>query len=270
MRSIWSEAAPPSRAEWIKREDAMVAELVAGNVPDFMRRWVEIRVSRNGQTPVVVVRVLPDYLCVGKDDDYRHLPLDQQSAQKVADAFGAILPTAKICHAVWRRIPWSATINAIPRDYWNTGASRKAPRNRMQTSTAAYDEHSVAIQDKMRSMGLAVGTTIVGHKKDVVLTSNRDASRIAFHGFYDGEIPFEPCMEGSNRANCNKEMPAHPHPEGKGRFSDYSQGVRLVHPYMHIDGVKHLVADVLKDASRAGHISAQGVIASPRVPPPTA
>lgn len=267
LESIMSESAP---ADWRAREDAMVAELLSGNIPDFLRRWVTITVSKNDTSPVVTVRVLPDYLCVGRDGDFRHLPLDQQSAQKVADAFGALVPTAKICHAVWRRTPWSTTVNAIERDYWNNGPSRKAKRGRAQTSTAAYDEHSVAIQDKMRSMGITVGQTVVGHKKDVVVSKAQDRSRIAFHGFYKGENPYEPCLDtatGRWKPNCNKELPSLAHPQG-GRFSDYSQGVRLLHPYMHIDGVRFLVADVLKDASRAGLISAEGTIASARVPPP--
>jgi len=250
-----------------------VAELVAGNFPEFLRRWVTIKVSRNGETPVVKVRVLPDYLGVGRDDDFRHLPLDQQSAQKVADAIGAVLPTAKICHAVWRRIPWSETVNAIERDYWNQGPGRKVPRGRAQTSTAAYDEHSFAIQMKMSSMGLAPGTAVCGHKKDVVVSKAQDRSRIAFHGFYSGTNPYEPCFDKSTgrfKPNCNRELPSLAHPEGRGRFSDYSQGVRLVHPQMEIDGTKYLVVDVLKDANLARHISAEGTIASPRVPPPPA
>lgn len=271
LQSIMSET-HPSGADWGRREDKMVAELLSGNIPDFLRRWVTITVSKDDTTPVVKVRVLPDYLCVGRDDDYRHLPLDQQSAQKVADAFGAILPTAKICHAVWRRIPWSSTINAIERDYWNQTPSRKVPRGRAQTSTAAYDEHSFAIQMKQSSMGLAVGTTIVGHKKDVVISKAQDRSRIAFHGFYSGSNPYEPCFDkatGAFKPNCNRELPQLAHPEGKGHFADYSQGVRLVHPYMHIDGVKYLVADVLKDANLAKHISAEpGAFASVRVPSP--
>jgi hypothetical protein len=267
MESIMGEGAP---SDWVRREDAMVAELVSGNLPDFLRRWVSITVSKNDESPVVTVQVLPDYLCVGKDDDYRHLPLDQQSAQKVADAFGAVIPTARICHAVWRRTPWSATIGAIERDYWNQGPSRKAKRGRAQTSSAAYDEHSVAIQDQMRSMGITAGRTVVGHKKDVVISKAQDRSRIAFHGFYKKENPYEPCADpatGGFKPGCNRELPSLAHPQG-GRFSDYSQGVRLLHPYMQIDGVRYLVADVLKDAKLAKHISAEGTIASARVPPP--
>jgi hypothetical protein len=270
METIKGEGRP---ANWEEREDKMVAELLSGNVPDFMRRWVSVKVSRNDETPKVKVRVLPDYLCVGDDTDYRHLPLDQQSAQKVADAFHTILPTAKICHAIWRRTPWSRTIGAIERDYLRTDRGRKAPWGRLQTSTAAYDDHSVAIQDRMKAMSIPLGELVAGHKKDVVLSRrlHTDPSRIAFHGFYRDRYPYEPCYDnpsGQLDPNCNRELPAHDHPEGRGHFSDYSQGVRLVHPFMRIDGVRHLVADVLRDKTLSKLISADGEIVPPRIPPP--
>ncbi len=216
--------------------------------------------------------MLPDYLCVGKDDDYRHLPLDQQSAQKVADAFVTVLPTAKICHAIWRRTPWSRTIGAIPIDYWRTDAGRKAKRGRAQTSTAAYDEHSRAIQDRMKSMNVPPGSLVAGHKKDVVVARrlHADPRMIAFHGFYKDTHPFEPCYDnpqGKLNPSCNHELPALAHPQG-GRFSDYSQGVRLVHPFMEIDGVRRLVKDVLMDKTLSKLISAEGEINPPRIPKP--
>lgn len=272
MQTIWGEAAPATRADWIRREDAMVAALVAGNMPAWLRQWVTIEVRAS--SPNVTVRVLPDYLCVGSDTDYRHLPLDQQSAQRVADAFIACLPTAKICHAIWQKTPASHRIGAIPRDYHVTPWTRRTliREKWAQTSTAAYDEHSREIQ---RKFGTAIrpGQLVSGHKKDVVLAKglHGQPAKIAFHGFYDSKgFPFEPCYEaaGGPHPTCNRETPTLAHPEGRGRFSDYSQGVRLVHPIMHIDGRKELYNDVLRNADLAGLISTETQINPPRIPPP--
>ena len=93
-------------------------------------------------------------------------------------------------------------------------------------------------------------------------------SRPAFHGFYDSKgYPHEPCYENADRKpkpSCDKDSPTVAHHR---RFSDYSQGVRLVHPQMEIDGVPHLVADVLTD-KKLCKLIAEGQIDPPRVPLP--
>ena len=252
-------------ADWQAREDAMVAQLLAGNMPEWLQRWVSVRISKPDATPVVKVRVLPDYLCVGNDTDYRHLPLDPQSAQRVADSFGALLPTAKICHRIWVR-SWTRKVPAIQLPTLR----KKVGRYFDQNSTTAFDAHSVAIQEEMKRQGISPGEVVVGHKKDVVLAvgAERHPNKISFHGFYLGKYPAEPCYDAGNQPgpSCDPERPITTHPEGLGHFSDYSQGVRLLHPKMKIDGKTYLVADVLKDTTLCTLI-AEGPIDPPRVPP---
>jgi hypothetical protein len=272
MQTIWGEGAPRTRADWIRRDDAMVAALVVGNMPAWLRQWITIEVRDS--SPNVKVRVLPDYLCVGSDADYRHVPLDQQSAQRVADAFTACLPTAKICHAIWRKTPPTHRIGAIPRDYNVTPWTRRRLIRQpwAQTSTAAYDEHSREIQKKFGTT-IRPGQLVSGHKKDVVLSQRLHAqpAKIAFHGFYDSNgYPFQPCYGGAAGPvpTCNRETPTLAHPEGKGRFSDYSQGVRLVHPVMTIDGRMALYNDVLRNKELCRLISTEAAVNPPRIPKP--
>src|ERR671930_427429 len=40
-------------AQWQAREDAMVAQLLAGNVPGWLQRWITVKVSRDNETPEV-------------------------------------------------------------------------------------------------------------------------------------------------------------------------------------------------------------------------
>jgi hypothetical protein len=267
MKTIWSEKAPGA-AEWTRREEAMIAQLLAGNMPSWLRQWVAVEVQAS--SPKVTVRVMPDYLCVGDDTDFRHVPLDQHSAQRVADMFGACLPTAKICHAIYRTTPATQRIGALERDYYVRPWTlrRVVKKNWEQTSTAAYDEHSTAIQASMSKAGIRPGQIIAGHKKDVVVSKrlHKEPLKIAFHGFYDAKgNPAEPCREKNAPQPCNKEAPALAHPEG--RFSDYSQGVRLMHPVMQVDGALKLVREVLTDAALCKLISIEDPIIPPRIPP---
>ncbi|MDP2320405.1 MAG: hypothetical protein Q8O42_13830 [Acidobacteriota bacterium] len=266
MASIGGEKAP---ADWAKREDAMVAQLVKGNMPDKLLRWVTVNLTYTDKTRTITgsVQVLPDYLAVGSDTDWVYAPLDPVSAQLVADRFDCMLPTARICQAIYSQANPQV---AISRDYYLPDALRKKAKvGRAQTSTAAYVEHSDVVQAEMKKAGLAVGDFVAGHKKDVVLARSLHgkSDRIAFHGFYDkGKYPFEPCYENKEHKPspaCNKDLPTLAH---ERRFADYAQGVRLVHPSMMVDGKAMAVAAVLVDPTLSFLISAEGPIAPPRIP----
>src|SRR5687767_6690280 len=70
IKTIHSDKTP---TDWPGREDRMVGQLLARNLPAWLQKWIPIRVSKNDASPEVMVRVLPDYLCVGNDTDYRHV-----------------------------------------------------------------------------------------------------------------------------------------------------------------------------------------------------
>ena len=266
MDTIKGETDP---RDWAARENAIIAQLVSGNMPDSLLTWIKIDLAY--KTLTGSVQVLPDYLAVGSDGDYVHVPLDPVSAQLVADKLDAILPTARICHAIYKQTPEKNRINAIERDYWQDKQAlrRTAKPGRTQVSSAAYLEHSEAIQARMKSEGISLGELVAGHKKDVVISRRllSDVNKIAFHGFYDSKgYPHEPCYENPDRApkpSCDKESAVLAHHR---RFSDYSQGVRLVHPWMVVNGERRKVAEVLANKDLSLLISNEGPIVPPRIP----
>jgi hypothetical protein len=123
---------------------------------------------------------------------------------------------------------------------------------------------------------------VAGHKKDVVITKEvlapHNSHKVSFHGFYDDQgFPHEPCHESrwvdAQRRplpNCPKDGTslAHPAQVNGYMFSDYSQGVRLVHPVMEVAGVEKCVAKVLADPEEAYLISSEGPFAPARIPKP--
>jgi hypothetical protein len=89
-------------AQELARRSAQVEELVyrhfrSGNVPDFMRpeNYVPITVERtiNRVKYEATIRVCPDYLAIGSNDDYVLMPLSAGVAQRIADRFQLALPT---------------------------------------------------------------------------------------------------------------------------------------------------------------------------------
>jgi hypothetical protein len=270
MRSIAGKEGPANPQ---KREEAITAELINGNFPDFLiRRWEPVIVADPGRTLSARVWVMPDYLSIGNDQDWAYIPMSAPTAQRVADNLGCILPTAKLCHDVY--LAASRKLPRIERDYWLEGPRRverrTARRDCSQVSTCAYEDHSNAIQKQMRDLGVKPGSFVAGHKKDVIIAPGYPRTRVAFQGFYSAKgIPAEPCEERGHKAmDPSCQRPATPTFAHDRWFSDYAQGVRLVRAEMSVDGEKDLmkVADVLAHDTYHKLLSPEGKIVPARVP----
>ena len=258
IATIDGEGAPKGASAWQAREKAIFKQIVAGNVPDalakqLMRIELPPVTTPGGRRITGSVDVMPDYLCIGDDEtDSVYIPMDPVTAQRVAFELDMNLPTARICHAVYEaagKLDPKRQIGAIVHVYQD-GPGRNTPRNRAQTSTAAYAAHSEDIKKRMAARGLRLGELVAGHKKDVVLSPglHDNPLRIAFHGFYENHVPYEPCKQPGFGVPSCKDMPSHGHAREKARrFSDYSQGVRLVSDNMIVDGTPMSMRKVLVD-----------------------
>ncbi|NDD37454.1 MAG: hypothetical protein EB082_03420 [Verrucomicrobia bacterium] len=98
------------------REERLVAEVLRGNVPDFLRRLVPVSLTNTveGTTHRVTVFVAPDYLAVGSDADYFLGPLTPGAARRIADATGCLLPSRKLVDAIHAAAPLKLNPQPIP------------------------------------------------------------------------------------------------------------------------------------------------------------
>lgn len=209
------------------REAAIVQEITRGNMPDFLRKFVQVRVR--GEGPDCAVEVMPDYLAVGSDSDFVRLPMTPQSAASIAAAFGCILPTRKIVDDIYKQ----ADLKLEPR-----------PLTEQREATRTFVQHNDIIESQRGTRPL--GALVAGHKKDVVI-SNRlkeKPHRVAIYGWHkpDGK-PIQPLYVG--------------HVDW---YVDYSHGIRLMKREMTIDGKKLDVGDALKDPELCKSISDEGPI----------
>src|SRR5262249_53237320 len=84
-----------------QRERAIYLDLTAGNLPEFLRTLVPVRITApDGQGPAAVVHVMPDYLAIGSNDDYVRVPMNFYTATAVAREWGFVLPTSRIVDAI--------------------------------------------------------------------------------------------------------------------------------------------------------------------------
>lgn len=218
------------------REAALLAEVRAGNVPSFLRRLEPVSVTLSGRT--VVYHVTPDYLAVGSDDDFVRLSLSATAAQAMADASGCLLPTARMVDQVFAQ----AAVRLAP---------QPLPPGPAMITVDYLLLHEARVEAQRR--GRPLGALTAGHKKDVVLTNRLLAQpgRVAIYGWHRAVgAPIQPLSLVHERS-----------------YSDYSHGVRLVHPVATVDGQDVLLGDVLRDPALARLLSGEGVLRTLRAAP---
>lgn len=224
-----------------QREEAFVNQILAGNVPEHMRQFKDLALSakgKDGQMHQATVRVLPDYLAIGSNDDYALIPLTPLSAQKIADATGSSLPTRKLVNDIYN----AAQVKLSP---------KPKPPGAQMVSTQYYAEHNQTIQQQRQAANAQPGQLIAGHKKDVVLSNRLDEKpqRVAIYGWHQ-----------PNGKAIQPLSTVH-----EDTYADYSHGIRLISGTVNVDGVERPLQEVLQDPNVAPLISDEGTIRHPRV-----
>lgn len=224
-------------ANWLPDDAARQAlaadELIAGNHPSHQFDWRYLSwtaADASGAVHEVELKVAPDYLAVGDDQDFLYAPLGLPQALRVAKALDFALPTPLVVDKIYEAADHQFTPSPLP-----PTADMRTPQYWLRAQ-----KRIVGLMDQSRTALLA------GHKKDVVLTPRlRYApSQLAIYGWHKavGE-PIQPiCLV-----------------HGKHYF-DYSHGIRAVAPTVRIDGVEHRYVDVLADPILALLLSDEGPI----------
>jgi hypothetical protein len=223
------------RIEPLSREDreaAVRAQIMQGNVPDFLRRLVPVPLQADDHARnehLGTCFVTPDYLAIGNDSDFFRMPMTPQTAQAIAAAANASLITKKLSDDLFK----AAKIKLDPK-----------PLTTDRESAATFYQHHQVIEEQRR--GQPLGRLIAGIKKDVVLTNRlkEKPNRVAIYGWHYADAkPIQPLYVG--------------HVDW---YVDYSHGVRLVHREMKVDRRTMKFRDVLRDKELSCLISDEGPI----------
>lgn len=198
------------------RDQKVLEQVLAGNIPDSFRALEEVTISTpRGQ---LTLCVSSDYLSVGSNQDSVRFPLGMSAISNLFQRTNMVLPTKAIVDAAYAQ----ADIKLTP--------SPKTPNNQMET-TRYIAEHDATIDSQLGSrQGF-----IAGHKKDVVL-SDRLLSRpgkIAIYGWH--RSAGDPIQPVSTVHHSN--------------YADYSQGVRWVSDKARLGDEIVSVADLVSDSA---------------------
>jgi hypothetical protein len=219
-----------ARETWIENA------LKTGGRPGFLDVFVPVTTTGGGHT--LTFYVTPDYLGVTTSSGWIRTPLKPKTAQRVADALGAMLPTRKMVDLIYEAAP--AKIGFTGLTPTSGGPSR--------SSTEFYARHHAAIEAARAGRG----GLAAGHKKDIVVGDvvAHNPGKVVIYGAWD-------------RSGTRVQPLSGVHSDG---YVDYSHGVRLVKPYVVLDGVQRPIADVLRDPALAGLLSDDGPETTLRYP----
>jgi hypothetical protein len=206
--------------KWKERDSFALKEILAGNVPGFLKRFVPVTVSivdsSSGKTIKATYYAAPDYLSIGNNDDWARINITPNAAQRIADSFNCFLPTRKMVDDIYK----AAKLKLEP-----------VPLYAFRDSTPIMWHHHLIVEGQRKGRkGL-----IAGIQKDVVIsgkiTRDPKPDRVAIYGWHklDGK-PIQPLYTGHIYW-----------------WVDYSQGIRLIWRKIKIDGKWMDYVDVLKD-----------------------
>lgn len=220
-----------------EREQWIYAQIIGGNVPNWLRTLKPITVSAGGNT--ATYQATPDYLSIGSDTNYFRTPMTPLLAQRLADRLGYSLPTRKMVNQIWTNaaikltpttIPWSAEMVTVPVFAWHNYM--------VQTNRDAYTN--------IHPLGALVG----GTKKDVIVsariytnfaTASITETVVIYGWHYTSGAPIQPLYNGHEET-----------------YADYSHGIRFVQQNLTVNGGANTVTNVLTSAALCALLSDDG------------
>lgn len=209
---------------------AVIEEISAGNVPDFLRTLQPVTTTdASGRTASFLV--LADYLAIGVDDDFIRAPMTTAAAQTLADLTKTMLPTRLLVDAIYAQ-----AVAKLPPSWIDGGPTDDEIQD--------FKEHHQKLEKARKKKGYALGVLTGGDMKDIVL-SNRlvdHPGRVAIYGWHKSEG--DVVQHLSTAHFC--------------RYADYSHGVRLVDRRVLVDGVEHDLAELMKSDELSDLVSDEG------------
>ena len=221
-----------------EREATIRRELRMGNIPQFLRHLVAIRLhpqAVEGQPIEVVICAAPDYLAVGSDEDFLLMPMRLATALSAAADFGLTLPTPRMVDAIYSQ----AAVRVVP---------QPLPAGNDMRSTDYSLQHNQLVAQQRTQLGAALGDLIAGDKKDLVLTNRLRGhlDRVAIYGWHTAAgRPIQPLSTVHG-----------------WRYADYSHGIRWISAKIFVDGRPTSIFAALEDSRLAQVLCDEGIIAN--------
>jgi hypothetical protein len=222
-----------------ERENAILEQLLAGNIPQFQRHLTPVHLQEtptDGHAVEITLCVSPDYVAIGTDHSFFLVPMRLRTALTVAHQFRFALPTPRIVDAIYAQ----AALHLQP---------QPLPASDTMRTTGYYWQHNELVSEQRASLAAPLGELTAGDKKDLVLTNRlwTNLDRVAIYGWHrpDGS-PIQPLSTVHG-----------------ARYADYSHGVRFVSDTAYLNGHTVPLLALLQNPRMAHVLSTEGQIRNP-------
>lgn len=217
-----------------QRDSVLLSQILAGNSPQYLGRLVEIvdtLPDADGRLHEVRIRVTPDMMAIGTDDDNLIMPMLPLTAQRLADAKDASLCARKISDIIHRH----ANVRVEP---------HPMTPDRTMTTMPVFCAHDSILRTQYRR-----GQFVAGNKKDIVITRRiaGEPTRLFIYGWH---YPNGKAIQPLSAAH------------GIG-YVDYSHGVRLVSRRVLVDGQEYDIRTLLTHPTLHTLLSDEGTVNPP-------
>lgn len=216
----------------LMREEMIIHQVLAGNVPTFLRQPRRVTIAGGDGVTEVAIFVTPDYLAIGSDSDYARIPVTGATALFLARYLGCYMPTPKMVDAIYE----AADVHFRPKGL---------KMSRYGQGTLGYMAHRRYLW-QFESVSDALSA---GQKKDIVVTGQLfkrpKPARVAIYGWHQPDYkPIQPLS-----------LVHHQH------YVDYSHGLRLIYEQVEVAGQRMPLREALADRKLARLLSREAHIA---------
>lgn len=188
----------------VQRERVIVEQILAGNIPDFLRDLVPIQVSLTSGA-VATIFVTKDYLSLGSNQDFVRIPLSLPAALQISNHLSMALPSKAVVDAIYQQARY------IQKPvFFSPSAS--------MTTVPTFYRHNRIVSNHFRQYNYH--NLVAGHKKDILMPRYQADSRITIYGWHQ---PTGRPIQPVSRVH-------------KARYVDYSHGLRLIYDKALIGG----------------------------------
>lgn len=268
------------KSDSFERDEKVLEFFEAGHIPTFYQHWCAVPVKGKKSGLSGVIYVLPDFLCLGTDEDFVRARVNPPVAEKIGHLIDGQLPTSKMVddiYAASQKMPaitWGEDFHKkwVPDEsLMPDGKTKGKCYGSSMLYTARWPDQDARILKALQERGFKPGKLVAGHLKNVVvgigidhrfdknawmwkLLKPEDQGKVVgIYGWFKSD--------GSVIQGPNPNWHSHPIP-----YADYSHGTRFVYKDMMIGADAVPVDEVLRDKERCDLLSREGPLVMTHYP----
>lgn len=215
--------------------------------------WFDLHLQSGSDT--ATLKVMTDVLSIGPFGDHVRLPMTPGGAQSICNLFGWLLPTPWLAYQIWRASPYKlAPIAMSPNKGWDL---YQFADHSARIDQAIDEQIAPGAGVSTRPAG-AVGGSVAGIKKSVVVSNIYQPGKVVIFGWYRPSPPFPDVFSDGRPIDAPNRQPIQPNSNAHGDYYiDYSHGIRPVAGACVVNGQTMATEDLYQHPTLSRLVNAE-------------